>query len=120
MNNYDLLSLLKEIKELVHDDTQQLYPTISLVDAVGRLFIPQRKNEKLDDYYRLFELRVTAVKYVNPTFFQDKSLVMSELKIDEREYHELFNKDPDNFKKTGDLIENRVLAGMRSEQQNLF
>ena len=112
IDNYDLLSLLKEIEQLVHDDTQQLYPTISLVDALGRLFIPQRRNEKLDDYFKIFEQRVTAVKYVSPTFFRDKQLVMSELKITEKEYHELFSKSRDDFEKTGILVENRVLAGI--------
>ena len=53
-NNRDLLKLLKEIKQFSHDDVKQLYPTASLVDAIGQLFLPQKRNEKLDDYYRVF------------------------------------------------------------------
>ena len=69
----DLLKLLKEVEQLSHDDVKQLYPTASLVDAIGQLFLPQRKTEKLDDYYRTFEQRVNAVKYIDPSFFSEQA-----------------------------------------------
>ena len=64
----DLLKLLQEIEQLSYDDVKQLYPTASLVDAIGHLFLPQKRNEKIDDYYRIFEQRVNAVKYIDPHF----------------------------------------------------
>ena len=81
-DNKDLLKLLKEIEQLSQDDVKQLYPTASLVDAIGQVFLPQKRTEKLDDYYRIFEQRVNAVKYIDPNFFKNKQLVMNELNIE--------------------------------------
>ena len=66
--NRDLLKLLQEIEQLSYDDVKQLYPTASLVDAIGHLFLPQKRN----DYYRVFEQRVNAVKYIDPQFFKEQ------------------------------------------------
>ena len=110
--NRDLLKLLQEIEQLSYDDVKQLYPTASLVDAIGHLFLPQKRNEKIDDYYRVFEQRVNAVKYIDPHFFRNKKLAMDELKIDEADYHKLYGADKSKFDDAGTQVENRVLGAI--------
>ena len=99
-DNKDLLKLLKEIEQLSHDDVKQLYPTASLVDAIGQVFLPQKRTEKLDDYYRIFEQRVNAVKYIDPNFFMNKQLIMNELNIDASDYHKLHDTNQTSFNNT--------------------
>ena len=106
----DVLGFLQIIRKLVHDDSRMIYLPASLSDAQGVLAVPQKHSDSLDDFLKVFQERVAAIKYVEPRYFHFPTLMAKDEGITEAEVYALYALDINKFNKIAQRVEEQVLA----------